>query len=346
MTISSDVPIEPSATDAATVIHLSRESRRPLAEVLGGSESDRMTPEIAKNITVLDAPLSCRMVPDQSQMEINLIDRFLDILATAELPGSGEQIPVAIENQDGTADPDHFGRLVGWYMPETGAPMGVLVAEAFDPQLIKAVGEGLIVQPEHGLWLVEACGYLIGDHSAVTYTTVSCSLPRAERLARERAYVSGHGGSSVSQSEANRRAAVLFDQLMHTSHGWLGLALKKAGATTGYYRWIQDNGNTCHIPLFVGVDRISVGSCYLKSNWDEATLDRLVAANQQASVDPEPGRRYLRGSWWDIRLDVGRDTPLDELPDDLGDQIERGIDAIRPAIDAHQQVLRDALNDL
>jgi hypothetical protein len=80
----------------------------------------------------------------------------------------------------------------------------------------------------------------------------------------------------------------------------------------------------------------------MKASWDEATLDRVVAANQQASIDPEPARRVLRGAWWDLRLDIGRDTPIEHLPDDLGDQIERSIEVVRPAIDAHQQVLQEA----
>lgn len=347
MDTSQEIPgpqQESATTENHSVIHLSHASNRPLVEVFGGGESERMTPEIARNISVLNSPLSCRMVDDQSEMEVNLLDRYLDILATAELPRSGEQIPVAIENQYGTADPDHFGRLVGWYMPETGAPMGVLIAEAFDPQLIKAVSDGLIVRPEHGLWLVEAVGYLIAGYPVVSYNTVASSLSRAERLARHRAFTSNTGGgSSISQVEANRRAAVLFDYLARTSRGWMGAALRRAGATTGYYRWLIDNGNTCHIPLFVGVDRISIGSAYQKANWDDVTLDRVAAANQQASVDPEPARRYLRGAWWDLRLDVGRDTPGEQLPDDLGDQIERAIEAVRPAIDTHQQILIEAL---
>lgn len=311
-------------------------------EVLGGGEATRMTPELAKNIKVLDEPLSCRMVADQSQMEINLIDRYLDILATAELPLSGEQIPVAIENQYGTADPDHFGRLIGWYMPETGAPMGALIAESFDPQVIKAVNDGTIVRPEHGLWLVEACGYMVGDHPVVTYSTVACSLPRSEKIARDRAFRSRTGTSTGSQSEAYARAAATFAHIAQTSHGWLGPALKKAGMTTGYYRWIEDNGNTCHVELFAGTNRISVGSCYQKASWDDETLDRLVAANDNP-LDPEPTRRYSRGAWWDVRLDIGRDTPAAMLPADLGDQIEKAIEQIRPGIDAHQQALQDAL---
>jgi hypothetical protein len=101
--------------------------------VFGGTEPQFMTPGIATNISVLNEPLACWMVEDASTIEVNLLDKYLDILATAELPGSGEQVQVAIENQYGTADADHFGRLVGWYMPETGAQMGVLIAEDFDP---------------------------------------------------------------------------------------------------------------------------------------------------------------------------------------------------------------------
>ena len=37
-------------------------------------------------------------------------------------------------------------------MPETGAQMGVLIAEDFDPQLLKAVTDGLILRPDHGVW--------------------------------------------------------------------------------------------------------------------------------------------------------------------------------------------------
>jgi hypothetical protein len=304
-----------------------------------------MTPELAKNIGVLDEPLSCRMVPDQSQMEINLIDRYLDILATAELPLTGEQIPVAIENQYGTADPDHFGRLVGWYMPETGAPMGVLIAEGFDPQLIKAVNDGVIIRPEHGIWLIEACGFSVNGIPVVTYSTVACSLTRSDKIARDRAFRTGAGSSSTSNAETYARAAATFSHIANTSHGWLGPALRKSPLTTGLYRWVEDNGHTCHLELFVGTNRISIGSCYLKSTWDDETLARLVAANEQVTLDPEPTRRYSRGAWWDLRRDLGRDTAVTELPADLGDQIEKAISIIRPALDAHQQSLQDALKE-
>jgi hypothetical protein len=330
-----------------TVAHLSRAHRRPLAEVLGGSEPVKMTPAIAANIGVLNEPLSCWMVEDSSTMEVNLLDRSLDILALAELPGTGEQIQVAIENQYGTADPDHFGRLVGWYMPESGAQMGVLVAEDFEPQLIKALTDAQIVRPDHGVWLVEATGFIIGSTPLVTYTVRASSLPRAERLVRERGFAKGRPGAAgrsnaEAQAEAERKAAALFGHIAQTNSGWLAPSLKKSRTTTGFYRWIIDNGLTCHVELFVGVDRVSVGSCYLKGSFDEMTLDALMAANQEIEVDPSPARRYQRGSWWDLRTDIGRDFVATDLPVALGDDIQRAIEAIRPAIDAHQDALKQA----
>ncbi len=107
-------PPEPNPTvGPRSVTHLSEASRTSLAVVLGSRESIKMTPELANNIDVLDEPLSFRMVPDQREMEINPLDRCLDILAAAELPTTGEQISVAIENQYCMGDSDHFGRLVG-----------------------------------------------------------------------------------------------------------------------------------------------------------------------------------------------------------------------------------------
>jgi hypothetical protein len=96
------------------------------------------------------------------------------------------------------------------------------------------------------------------------------------------------------------------------------------------------------VPVFAGAGGIDVGSCYLKQSWDDETLERLVAANKETLVDPEPSYRILRGSWWLLRRDAGRSTPISELAPDLGDQIERAIDAIRPAIDAHQAALLTA----
>jgi hypothetical protein len=333
-----------SICEASSVIHLSKASRTPLATVLGGGEATKMTPELASNIAVLDEPLLCRMVPDQSEMEINLIDRYLDILAAAELPTTGEEIPVAIENQYGMADPDHFGRLVGWYMPETGAPMGVLIAESFSPQLVKAVNDGVIIRPEHGLWLVEANGYLIGDHPVITYSTVACSLPRVDRIARDRAFHTGSRPASVSQTETKQRAGDLFEYLARTSQGWLGPALRNGRASfRGEYRTIIDNGNTCHVPIFASREQMMVGSCYRKGSWDDEALERLETANQGTTLRPEPAWRALRGVWWDLRPDIGRNTPVTELPPDLGDQIERTLDKLRPAIDAHQAALLAAI---
>ena len=68
-----------------------------------------------------------------------------------------------------------------------------------------------------------------------------------------------------------------------------------------------------------------------------------MAANQHTSVDSEPAHRYLRGDMGDPRRDIGRDTPPSQLPADLGVQIERAVDAIRPAIDSHQHALLAAI---
>jgi hypothetical protein len=127
----------------------------------------------------------------------------------------------------------------------------------------------------------------------VTYTVRASSLPRAERLVRERAFAKGRPGAAgrsnaEAQAEAERKAAALFGHIGQTNSGWLGPSLKKSRTTTGFYRWIIDNGLTCHVELFVGVDLVSVGSCYLKGSFDETTLDALMAANQETEVDPSP----------------------------------------------------------
>ncbi|MHB1582498.1 MAG: hypothetical protein ACYCU7_16175 [Acidimicrobiales bacterium] len=281
---------------------------------------------------------------DEVPTEVNLLERSLDILASAELPGSGDQVQVAIENQYGRADPDHFGRLVGWYLPETGAEMGVLIAEEFPPQLLKAVGDGRIVRPTHGLWLVQVSGYLVDGRPTVHYSTQACSLDRAVRIERERAFRQGPSGGR-NQEEAFRRAAEVFEHIGNTNRGELAHAIRTSPQTIGFYRILEDNGDTCHVALFVGAKRISVGSAYRKAGWDEETLDRLQTANGETQVSPEPDQRPLRGSWWNVKLGVGRDTPTSQLPPDLGEEIESAIGELRPAIDVHQRALKDAIEN-
>jgi hypothetical protein len=41
---------------------------------------------------------------------------------------------------------------------------------------------------------------------------------------------------------------------------------------------------------------------------------------------------------------IGRDVPVDQVPATLGEDIRRAIDAIRPAIDAHQDALKQAVS--
>ncbi len=341
-------PVDGQRVDEATtgpaVRHVSATDRVKLATILGGSEPQFMTPQIAENIDALNEPTSCRFLADTVETEVDILGRSLDILGAAELPGSGEEIQVAIENQYGTADPDHFGRLVGWYMPETGARMGVLVAEQFEPQLIRAVSEGSVVSPEHGLWLVEACGYQVGEAKLVTYQMRACSLPRSERLRRQKLFSRGGGGSSGNGASAAdyRNAADLFDWIGSTGATWLADALPKSRTTAGFYRRIVETGTPVYIELFAGTDRISIGSSYTKSGLSPEQLVLLEAANKEVEVEVPPARRYLRGSWWDVRTDVGRNTPADQRSDSLGLEVEKAIDSIRESVDQHNRALVEA----
>lgn len=342
------LPSSPSSSSGVTptsIAHLSGSVRLALSAVFGGSEAQRMTPEIAQHISVLNEPLCCWMIEDgtEAQTEVSLLERALDILATAELPGTGEQIQVAIENQYGKADPDHFGRLIGWYLPETGAEMAVLIAEEFPPQLIKAVADGRIIRPSHGLWLVEASGYMVDGRPAVHYATVACSLERMIRIDRERAFHRGRSAGGGSYEEADQRAAALFDHIVQTNSGNLAPAIQHSPQVKGFYRRLRDNGDTCHISLFVGTNRISVGSGYLKAGQDDETLERLVSANAEAHVTPEPDQRPLRGSWWHLLRGLGRDTPPEQWPDRLGDDVEAAFNEVKSAVDAHQRALKAAI---
>lgn len=78
------------------------------------------------------------------------------------------------------------------------------------------------------------------------------------------------------------------------------------------------------------MDRISIGSSYLKGNLDDVTLKRLVAASAKTSVDAEPDQPYLQGSCWHLRTDLGRNTPADGLLERLDAEVEASIEAIPP----------------
>jgi hypothetical protein len=51
----------------------------------------------------------------------------------------------------------------------------------------------LILRPDHGIWLVEACGYLVGDRPIVTYATRACSCHESTAL---------HVGAPSTRGEA------------------------------------------------------------------------------------------------------------------------------------------------
>ena len=253
-----------------TVFHLSRATSKPLKDVLGGDEAKFMTPAIASNLSVLDAVVACWFDQESVDTEVTLFNRSLDVLAKAEIPGSGEETYVAIENQYGLADPDHFGRLIGWYMPETNAEMGILIAESFEPHLINAVSKGQIFRPRFGLWLVEATGQMLGDVPAVSYSLRATSIERDVLIAREKAYRQNQSYSS-SDMQAKRQfelaeTEALFSHIAKTGNGPLSREVAKQHTISRWYRKLVDNGQGCHLSIFVGRNRISLGSAYLKGS--------------------------------------------------------------------------------
>jgi len=330
------------------VTHVSRGTRLPLSEVFGGGEAVRMTPEIARNIDVLDEVLSCWFDSDTTETEVPLLSRSLDVLATAEIPGTGEEIAVAIENQYGVADPDHFGRLVGWYMPETSADMGVLIAEGFDPHLIRAVEEGRVVKPKYGLWLVEATGQVVNGEPVVSYELQATSLDRDIWLARKKAYRDNAGASVGSSSE--KRAAdknlisALFSHIAATGHGELSKMVAKTQSSGGSYRHLLENENGCHVVLFVGRTRISIGSAYAKKSFDKELLDVLTSIVKDSELDPEPRKRELRSAWWRL-ADVGTGNDRATWPADLGSQLDAQYETVRLTINEHQERLMQAIRE-
>lgn len=171
---------------------------------------------------------------------------------------------------------------------------------------------------------------------AVHYSTRACSLERLVRIEREQAFRRGPGGGGGSD-EAFRQAARLFDHIARTSSHWLGDAVRKSPQQAGINRVLEDNGDACHLALFVGVNRISVGSGYRKLPHVQETVERLATANAEAQVTPEPDDRQLRSSWWHLVRGVGRGTPDPDLPARLGDELEVAIDQVRPALEAHQR---------
>ena len=330
------------------VSHVSKGTRRNLSEVLDGQEASKMTPEIAKNIEVLDEVLACWFNPETVEREVPLLGRSLDILANAEIPGTGEEIAVAIENQYGPADPDHFGRLVGWYMSETSAEMGVLIAEAFDPHLIRAVEEGLVVKPKYGLWLVEATGHIVNGNPVVNYELQATSLEREVWLARKKAYRDNVGTTSGSSPEKKaaekQRIAALYEHILKTGNGKFTELLAKAPVTSTPYRHIVENENGCHVAVFVGKNRIAVGSAYNIKGLDENLLENLTTIVKETALDPAPSKRELRSVWWTL-INVGTNSPHSGWPADLGSQLDAQYELVQHAVNEHQEKMTTAIRE-
>jgi hypothetical protein len=321
---------------------------QPLKDILGGPENVAMTPGIAQNITVLDSTLSCWFDAETTETEVALFGRYLDILVRAEIPGTGEEIAVAVENQYGPADPDHFGRLIGWYMPEVGAEMGVLIAESFEPHLVRAVTEGQIIQPRHGLWLVEAAGYEIGGMKSVSYTLRATSLQRERLLARETAHrknYSGSTGGEMAKIEANSEKTERLYLLLSNGQGSLANVLKSQKTVGRWYRMLETSQKGNMVSVFVGQNRISIGSGYRKGQLNPETLDQLTVLNKTIDLDPNPFKRELRTLWWKL-ADFGRATPDNEVPETLEEQVQRAYDDVLPAIREHQERISEILEML
>lgn len=328
------------------VFHISRGMAQPLREILGGPEDVVMTPEISQNITVLNSTLSCWFDAETAETEVALFGRKLDILVRAEIPGTGEEVTVAVENQYGSADPDHFGRLIGWYMPEVGAEMGVLIAESFEPHLVRAVTEGQIIQPRHGLWLVEAAGYEVGGVKSVSYSLRATSLPRERLLARETAHrknYSGSTGGDFAKIEANSEKTEQLYSLLSNGDGSLATVLKSQKTVGRWYRTLETSQKGNMVSVFVGQKRISIGSGYRKGQLSPDTLDQLTVLNKSVDLDPNPFKRELRTLWWKL-ADVGRSTPDNEIPETLYELVQRAYEDALPAIREHQERIAEILD--
>lgn len=109
----------------------------PAREVLGGEASD-FTPwlQLAESMEALGRALKLEELTAVSS-EHNVLGKRLDILATA-VDENGEEIPVCIENQYGTADADHLGRLIA-YLAQQDRGRAVWVVEQAHDAYVAAV---------------------------------------------------------------------------------------------------------------------------------------------------------------------------------------------------------------
>ncbi len=106
-------------------------------EVLGGEASD-FTPwlQLPESMEALGRALKLEELTAISA-EHNVLGKRLDILATA-IDENGEEIPVCIENQYGTADADHLGRLIA-YLAQQDRGRAVWVVEQAHDAYVAAV---------------------------------------------------------------------------------------------------------------------------------------------------------------------------------------------------------------
>lgn len=100
-------------------------------EVLGGEASD-FTPWLVRHDSLEILGRSLKLDDLTPVMpEHNVLGKRLDILARA-IDEDGDEIPVCIENQYGTSDPNHLGRLIAYLAQQERGRAVWLVEDAHD----------------------------------------------------------------------------------------------------------------------------------------------------------------------------------------------------------------------
>jgi hypothetical protein len=181
---------------------------------------------------------------------------------------------------------------------------------------------------------------MVNGTPTVSYAVRATSLERDVLLARELAYKKNATTSQGDHATKNRAELELtesiFSHIAATGSGPLCQKIAKEKTISRWYRKIADFEYGSHLSVFVGRNRISIGSVYSKGSLDPAILDQLTNLNATIELDPQPSKRELRSLWWTI-ADVGRSTPADQLGPELGELIERKFNEIEPTLTQHQE---------
>ena len=123
-------------------------------EVLGGEATD-FTPwlQLPESMDTLGNALKLEELASVSA-EHNILGKRLDILATA-IDENGDEIPVCIENQYGTADADHLGRLIAYLAQQDRGRAVWIVEQAHDAYVAAVRFLNRTSSDEVGYYLVQ-----------------------------------------------------------------------------------------------------------------------------------------------------------------------------------------------